>query len=161
MTFDEVSASDAQKFLAPPKRRIRKNRRLNCRKKKLGHRKMKCRESSETHFPKVSRGSEPCSRGKWPFKVWKKYVFLFVFGDEKWNVGNRLKRAFAKFCADRSHPRGVMDRSKFAPCSRYQISQSPLKKISRSLLVLNKPIPGSFIQFFGMYSLEPIFQSPH
>ena len=31
-------------------------------------RKMKCRESSETRFPKVSRRSEPCSRGKRPFE---------------------------------------------------------------------------------------------
>ena len=32
-------------------------------------RKMKCRESSETRFPKVSRRSDPSLRGKGPFKV--------------------------------------------------------------------------------------------
>ena len=37
----------------------------------------------------------------------------FLFGVEKWNVGNRLKRISPKFEADRSHPRGVNGRSKF------------------------------------------------
>ena len=32
---------------------------------------------------------------------------------KKWNVGNRLKRVFRKFEADRSHPRGVNSRLKF------------------------------------------------
>ena len=36
------------------------------------------------------------------------------FDVEKWNVGNRLKRVFPKFEADRSHPRGVKGRSKFS-----------------------------------------------
>ena len=31
--------------------------------------KIKCWESSETRFPKFSRRSEPCLRGKRPFKV--------------------------------------------------------------------------------------------
>ena len=38
----------------------------------LGCRRMKCRKSSETRFPKVSRQSEPCSRGKRPIEVSKK-----------------------------------------------------------------------------------------
>ena len=42
----------------------------NClSKKKIGRREMKRRELSETRFGQVSRPSEPCSRGKWPFKV--------------------------------------------------------------------------------------------
>ena len=36
----------------------------------------------------------------------------FFFDVEKWNVGNRLKRVFPKFRADRSHPRGVNGRLK-------------------------------------------------
>ena len=35
------------------------------------------------------------------------FCHFFVFDVEKWNVGNRLKRVFPKFRADRSHPRGV------------------------------------------------------
>ena len=38
-----------------------------------GRRKIKCRESSETRFGKVSRRSEPSSRGKRPFKVSEKF----------------------------------------------------------------------------------------
>ena len=41
-------------------------------------RKMKCSKSSETRFPKVSRRSEPSSRGKRPFEVSKKIRF-FVY----------------------------------------------------------------------------------
>ena len=66
MIFDEESASDAQKFLAPPKRGIleKKNDAKFFFKVPIcfRRRKMKCRESSETRFPKVSRRSEP-SRG--------------------------------------------------------------------------------------------------
>ena len=43
----------------------------------------------------------------------KKFCQKKVFGVEKWNVGNRLKRVFPKFEAERSHPRGVNGRSKF------------------------------------------------
>ena len=57
---------------------------------------MKCRGSPETRFPKVSRRSEPCLGGKRPFEVSKK-----IFDDEKRNVGNRLKRVFPKFEAER------------------------------------------------------------
>lgn len=35
----------------------------------LGCQKLKCWESSETRFPKVSHRSELCLRGKQPFKV--------------------------------------------------------------------------------------------
>ena len=41
----------------------------------------------------------------------RRKVFL---GVEKLNVGNRLKRVFPKFHAERSHLRGVNGRSKFA-----------------------------------------------
>ena len=37
---------------------------------------MKCWESSETRFPKVWGRTEPCSRGKRPFKVRRKKTFL-------------------------------------------------------------------------------------
>ena len=75
MIFDEESVSDTKKFLAPPKRRsFEKKSRI----KFFGRRKkMKCREVSETRFAKVSRRSEPCSRGKRPFKAW---IFVVVFG---------------------------------------------------------------------------------
>ena len=43
----------------------------------------------------------------------KKFCQKNVFGVEKWNVGNRLKRVFPKFEAELSHPRGVNGRSKF------------------------------------------------
>ena len=43
----------------------------------------------------------------------KKFCQKNVFGVQKWNVGNRLKRVFPKFEAERSHPRGVNGRSKF------------------------------------------------
>ena len=42
----------------------------------------------------------------------KNYRKKFM-GVEKSNVGDHLKRVFPKFEADRSHPRGVNDRSKF------------------------------------------------
>ena len=48
----------------------------------------------------------------WPKFSSKKFAQIF-FGVEKWNVGNRLKRVFPKFEAERSHPRGVNGRSKF------------------------------------------------
>ena len=78
MIFDEESASDAQKFLAPPKRRILEKRidaktfETKSSKQIFGHRKMKCRESSETRFGKVWCRSELCSRSKRPFEVSKK-----------------------------------------------------------------------------------------
>ena len=43
----------------------------------------------------------------------KNFIQKIFSGVEKWNVGNHLKRVFPKFEADRSHPRGVNDRSKF------------------------------------------------
>ena len=69
---------------------------------------MKCRGSSETHFPKVWGRTEPSSRGKRPFEV-----AISFFAVERWNVGDRLKRMFPKFEAERSHPRGVNGCSKF------------------------------------------------
>ena len=47
------------------------------------------------------------------FLFWRKFSSKNIFGVEKWNVGNRLKRVFPKFEAERSHPRGVNGRSKF------------------------------------------------
>ena len=48
-----------------------------------------------------------------------KKSFNFFFGVGKWNVGNHLKRVFPKFEAERSHPRGVNGRSKFAKIFRF------------------------------------------
>ena len=80
----------------------------------LRRRKKKSRESSETRFPKVGGWTEPSSGGKRPFKVLQKISLFFdVFAIEKGNVGDRLKRVFTKFEAERSHPRGVNGRSKF------------------------------------------------
>ena len=75
--FRGRSATNAQKFVAPPKRLVfdltpeifTKNRQKFC----FRCRKMKRRESSETRFPKVSRQSELCSRGKRPFKVCRQW----------------------------------------------------------------------------------------
>ena len=62
-------------------------------KKVFRHQKMKSCKSSETRFAKVSRRSEPCSRGKRPFKV---SIFFF------WHVAGRfffLSGASAPPCA--------------------------------------------------------------
>ena len=53
--------------------------------------KIKSCKSSETHFAKVSRRSEPCSRGKRPFEVSKKNR---IRGG--WPKNNRF-REFRKF----------------------------------------------------------------
>ena len=70
VVFRDRSAGDAQKCTAPP------NRHFTCfvmtfkilrkfhPKKTFWHRKVKCRESSETRFAKVSGRTEPCLRGK-------------------------------------------------------------------------------------------------
>ena len=75
--------------------------------------KMKCRGSSETHFPKVWGRTEPSLGGKRPFKILQKLYLFYVFGVEKWNVGDRLKRVSPKFEAERSHPWGINGHSKF------------------------------------------------
>ena len=69
-------------------------------------------------FSKVWGQTEPYSRGKRLFKVLQKLDFLYVFGVEKWNVGDRLKLVFPKFQAEWSHPRGVNSRSKF--CTNFR-----------------------------------------
>ena len=81
ITFDEESASDGQKFIALPKRHFFEKKSFlknKSPKNSFGRRKMKCRESSETRFPKVSRQSEPCSRGERPIEVSKKHRNLWV-----------------------------------------------------------------------------------
>ena len=74
--FRGESAVYAQKFVAPPKRAIFDLMlhfwSENFIKKIIGRRKIKCRESSETRFGKVSRRSEPSSRGKRPIEKTKK-----------------------------------------------------------------------------------------
>ena len=109
-----ASAHHVQKAIAPPKRHFleKKNQLENVLNKTssksfFGRRKIECRESSETRFPKVSRRTEPSSGCKRLFKVCKN-----LFGVEQWNVGNPLKRVLAKFRANRSHVRGANGRSK-------------------------------------------------
>ena len=68
----------------------------------LWHRKIKCWESSETHFPEVSGQTEPSLGGKRLFKILQKNNFLYVFDVEKSNVGNRLKRVFPNFLSERT-----------------------------------------------------------
>ena len=167
MIFDKESASDAHKFLALPKHRVldkqtdaKKNGKIKSH-KKVGSRKMNCRELSDTRFPKVSCWSEPCSRGKRPFKV------LFRFRCWKqWNDGNRLKHIFAKFHADQSHVRWVNGRSLVAVRPRWNsrnVNNSPgpaLRAERRSNHAL-PVLPGqSQLRCSGVaYAAEAIFLS--
>ena len=75
---------------------------------------MKCGEASETRFGQVSGQSEPSSGGKRPIKVREHFRDFNLFGLEKSNVENRLKRVLPKFHADWSHPRGVNGRLKIS-----------------------------------------------
>ena len=61
----------------------------------------------------------------------KKFCQKNVFGVEKWNVGNRLKRVFPKFEAERSHPRGVNGRSKFYKISAEIWCHHPGPRVSK------------------------------
>ena len=97
LIFDEESASDAQKFIAPPKWPVLDFMSDFFAKKIVKiffrRRKMKRRESSETRFPKVSCQSEPSLSGKRPFevsKIFSKFAksvifrsLIDVFYDEK------------------------------------------------------------------------------
>ena len=99
VTFRGASAYYIQKSIAPQKQAVcrfsddfffwRNFSSKNFAQKIFRRRKMKCWESSETHFPKVWGRTEPYSRGKRPFKV---RHFLLVFGVEKWNVGSSETR---------------------------------------------------------------------
>ena len=75
-------------------------------------------------------------------KIWRKFYRkcspIFFFDVEKWNVGNRLKRVFPKFEAERSHPRGVNGRSKFYKNSA-EIFRFRRKYDAIIRAVLNKP----------------------
>ena len=75
-------------------------------------RKMKCRGSCETRSPKVWGRTQPSSGGKRLFKVLQKSICLML-DVEKWNDGDRLKRVFPNFEADRSHVWRVNGCSKF------------------------------------------------
>ena len=71
-----------------------------------------CRESfGEVRFC-VAPQKPGKNKGKLVFE--KKNVERKFFGVEKSNVGNRLKRVFPNFQAERSEVRGVNDRSKFS-----------------------------------------------
>ena len=60
-------------------------------------------------------GLAPPKRAKRQKKIQKFLKFFqIIFGVEKSKVANRLKRIFPKFCADRSHVRGVNGLWKFA-----------------------------------------------
>ena len=54
------------------------------------------------------------NREKLVFETKKMLKTIKIFGVEKSNVGNRLKRVFPNFQAERSEVRGVNDRSKFS-----------------------------------------------
>ena len=72
-----------------------------------------CRESfGEVRFC-VAPQKPGKNRGKLVFET-SKNVEQQIFGVEKSNVGNRLKRVFPNFQAERSEVRGVNDRSKFS-----------------------------------------------
>ena len=69
----EEADFDVQKWLAPQKPSQKCETQISEKKirKKNRCQKMKCGESSETRFGKVSGRTEPCFRGKRPFKVCK------------------------------------------------------------------------------------------
>ena len=62
---------------------------------------------------------------------YRKFSPIFFFDVEKWNVGNRLKRVFPKFEAERSHPRGVNGRSKFYKISAEIWCHHPGPRVSK------------------------------
>ena len=62
---------------------------------------------------------------------YRKFSPNFVFDVEKWNVGNRLKRVFPKFEAERSHPQGVNGRSKFYKISAEIWCHHPGLRVSK------------------------------
>ena len=64
-------------------------------------------------------------------KFYRKFSPIFFFDVEKWNVGNRLKRVFPKFEAERSHPRGVNGRSKFYKISAEIWCHHPGPRVSK------------------------------
>ena len=79
ITFYDARANAEKKFVAPPKPNFFEKKstpkifektlsEIFCRR-----RKMKSCKSSETRFAKVSRRSEPCSGGKRPFEISKKF----------------------------------------------------------------------------------------
>ena len=85
MNFRGASAIDVRKFTAPPKQAVCQFSGLEGVRNFFltnifvdfffRRRKMKCRGSSETRFPKVSGQTEPSSGGKRIFKVCKKSDF--------------------------------------------------------------------------------------
>ena len=93
MNFRGASAGDVRKFTAPPKQAVCRFSGLGdqqhlfdehfCRTIFFRRRKMKCRGSSETRFPKVSGQTEPSSGGKRIFKVCEKFEKKIVSGVEK------------------------------------------------------------------------------
>ena len=72
----EESAGDVRLCVSPQKpSKIDKKRMFETEKTSSNffwRRKVECWESSETRFPQVSNQTEPCSRGKRPFKVSEK-----------------------------------------------------------------------------------------
>ena len=74
----EEADFDVQKWLAPQKHNQTYEKLISERKNKSGNKnrchKMKCGESSQTRFGKVSGRTEPSLRGKRPFKVCKQKI---------------------------------------------------------------------------------------
>ena len=60
-----------------------------------------------------NHSSSKTARSWFDTRIFWKKCKKKMFGGEKWNVGDRLKRVFPKLGADRSHVRGVNGRSKF------------------------------------------------
>ena len=80
---------------------------------------------------------------------------------EKWNVGDRLKRVFPKFEAERSHPRGVNGRSKF--CKKKKQLMSSASKHEMSGIVWNASSQslrpnGAMFEGEQPFNLPSIFQ---
>ena len=148
ITFYDRPASDAQIFIAPPKRQFLEKRNQPLDKifvqKFFQRRKMKACKSPETRFPKDSRPSESCSGGKRPFEVSKKNRNSRV-SVRKGNVAQELHRFGAvlvlryRLHADKWNPRIVWDkplehRLLFVCIARMHISiksQTPLPKAKR------------------------------
>ena len=66
---------------------------------------------------------------------WQKICWKFFWGVEKWNIGDRLKRVFPKFEAERSRPRGVNGCSKF--CKNSIICMCSASKNETSGIIWN------------------------
>ena len=102
VTFRGASAYYVQKSIAPQKKAVCQFSDENCLMKILSkifakfffrRRKMKCRESSETRFPKVWGRTEPSSGGKRPVKVLQNFGgnLMPSSGPEGFKIGKNAR----------------------------------------------------------------------